>query len=311
MDISYLLFLQNLRNSTHDAWTPFFEGVSLFAITYLFLLPVFIYWCLSKRNGLYIICATYFAFIINALVKLSACAYRPWIRDARIVPAGDAIKTATGYSFPSGHVMGSTPIYGGLTVIFWQKKFTRWLSVLCVLAILLTGFSRNYLGVHTPQDVGVGLILGVFSLVVVAWVMRHPEHENKFLFGGMLLGILALLYITFKPYPMDYLNGKLVVDPAKMLRDGYHHIGEFTAYCVARYIEKRWINFKETGLSVKGVLLTLIGMIPLCFMSTHLRTPMVAWLGEYWGRFCTQSCLVIYIVALYPLVIKWCTRQKN
>jgi len=311
VDISYLLFLQNFRNGIHDAWTPFLEGVSLFAITYLLLLPVFMYWCLSKRNGLYIICATYLSLALNAVVKLSVCAYRPWIRDARIIPANNATKTATGYSFPSGHVMGATPIYGGLAVCFWNKKTTRWLSVLCVLAVLVTGFSRNYLGVHTPQDVGVGFILGVLALVATAWVMHHPEYENKCLLGGLVFCALALLYITFKPYPMDYVDGKLIVDPTKMINDGYHHIGEFAAYCVARYIEKRWINFKETGFNIKGIFLAFIGMIPLCFMITHLRAPFIVWLGEYWGRFCTQASIVIYIVALYPLVIKWCTKFQK
>ena len=102
MDIQYLLFLQDFRNSIDNALTPFMEGVSMFAVTYLILFPVYYYWNRNKKDGLYALVAYYFCMVITPLVKLTACVYRPWIRDSRIVPAGKAIVTATGYSFPSG-----------------------------------------------------------------------------------------------------------------------------------------------------------------------------------------------------------------
>ena len=39
MDIQYLLFLQDFRNSIDNALTPFMEGVSMFAVTYLDPVP--------------------------------------------------------------------------------------------------------------------------------------------------------------------------------------------------------------------------------------------------------------------------------
>ena len=49
----------------------------------------------------------------NGALKVTVCAYRPWIRDARILPYGDSINTATGYSFPSGHTMNAATVFGG------------------------------------------------------------------------------------------------------------------------------------------------------------------------------------------------------
>ncbi len=43
MDLQYLLWLQDFRNSTGNVLTPFMEFISHFAITYLILLPVFIF----------------------------------------------------------------------------------------------------------------------------------------------------------------------------------------------------------------------------------------------------------------------------
>ena len=44
MDIQYLLWLQDFRNSMQDALTPSMEIVSSFATTYLLLIPIFFYW---------------------------------------------------------------------------------------------------------------------------------------------------------------------------------------------------------------------------------------------------------------------------
>ena len=53
MDIAYLLFLQDFRNGIDNALTPFMEWISKFAVTYLYMVPVFIYWAVNKRKGLY------------------------------------------------------------------------------------------------------------------------------------------------------------------------------------------------------------------------------------------------------------------
>ena len=169
MDINYLLWLQNFRNSINDAWTPFMEWVSMFSTTYLILLPVFIYWCWDKRKGLYTLVSYYLCMVITPITKLTVCAYRPWIRDSRILPAGDAITTATGYSFPSGHTTTCGPLAGGMAVTAWEEKRTRWLSPILVLWVLLTGFSRNYLGVHTPQDV----------FVAICGVRAEPDPDGE------------------------------------------------------------------------------------------------------------------------------------
>lgn len=314
MDISYLLFLQDFRSSINEAWTPFMEWMSLFSITYLLFIPVFVYWCINKRKGLYILVSFFTCTAINAVIKLTVCAYRPWIRDPRIVPAGDAIATAGGYSFPSGHTSTATPIYGGLAITCWSSSKTKWLSVLCVAALLITCFSRNYLGVHTPQDVLVGLCLGVLILWgmkrLFNYLSQHPQKEDAFLLSAFIVGILAIVYITFKSYPVDYVAGKLLVDPQRMMNDAYKDIGTLIAFCPARYIEKRWIKFTQTGLHLKGIIWGLLGFIPMFFITNYLHTPLVHWMGPHWGRFAFATVLVFYLITLYPLVLSYVYKHK-
>ena len=306
MDIEYLLFLQRFRESINDSLTPFMEGISLFAVTYLIMIPVFVYWVVSKRKGLYTLVSYYLCCGFNAIVKLTVCAYRPWIRDARVHPAGDAITTATGYSFPSGHTVTAGPIYGGLAVVSWSWK--KFVSVILGIFLLLTAFSRNYLGVHTPQDVFVGICESVFWLIIVAKIFtyldEHPEKENLLLLICFIVGWLGIAYITFKPYPMDYVDGKLLVDPQKMMNDGYGDICLLIAFPVARYIEQKWIGFQAPGLKGAGLAAGIAGLIPLFLMIKFMRPALDGVLGTHWGHFANTFIIVLYCIALWPLVIK-------
>ena len=315
MDIGYLLFLQDFRYRIHDAWTPFMQEISWVSISLLFLVPVFIYWCVNKKNGLFTLAAMCVGQTVLAVTKLTACVYRPWVRDARILPAGNALTNATGYSFPSGHTSFATTMYGGTALGFWSDKRTRWISVLCVLALLLTGFSRNYLGVHTPQDVLAAMISGVLVLwgmyVLFAYLTTHPEKENRWLLAGVVVSALSLLYITVKPYPMEYVGGKLLVDPQKMMTDAYGDIGMLMAFCVARYVEKRYIRFQATGMNVKGIVLGAVGLVVLAVLSNTLPAFYTPLLGEHWGRFAKQVTLVLYAVACHPFLIKLLSSPKK
>ena len=121
MDIDYLLMLQRFRERINGILTPFMELVSLFAISFLILIPAFIYWCTDKRIGLYALSTYALSSVLTVVIKLTACVYRPWIRDSRIIPAGDSVRSATGYSFPSGHTANAASIYGGVSSEVTEK----------------------------------------------------------------------------------------------------------------------------------------------------------------------------------------------
>ena len=244
---------------------------------------------------------------VTAIVKLTACVYRPWIKDPRIIPAVKSLPSS--YSFPSGHTAMGTPMYLGSALIFWQKKWTRVLALLCVMLALLNPLSRNYLGVHTPQDVCVGFLLSIACLYAIwklgNYFQKHPEKENRCLSIMFVMCILALIYVFYKPYPMDYVDGRLLVNPHKMLKGAFEGMGVLMGFCVARYIEKTWIHFKETGFNLKGIIWSSLGLVPLYFFLTYANKPFKHLLGSQWGRFAWSVCLILYIVALYPLVLKW------
>lgn len=76
----------------------------------------------------------------------------------------DPVATAHGQSFPSGHSMSSTVVYGALLLVFLPVVTRRLRPVLIAgvgALVAAIGFSRLALGVHYISDVLGGFVLGL------------------------------------------------------------------------------------------------------------------------------------------------------
>ncbi|HHM2986226.1 TPA: phosphatase PAP2 family protein [Staphylococcus aureus] len=82
----------------------------------------------------------------------------------------------TGFSFPSGHAMGSTAYFGSSIYLLNrlnQGNSKGILIGLCAAMILLISISRVYLGVHYPTDIIAGIIGGVFCIILSTLLLRN------------------------------------------------------------------------------------------------------------------------------------------
>lgn len=94
-----------------------------------------------------------------------------------------------GYSFPSGHSMGSMILFGSLLFViirYINSRTKDWLvgkivlGVAIMILILLIGLSRIYLGVHYPSDVIGGFSLGLSFLLFSIAVFGLPITKQDF-----------------------------------------------------------------------------------------------------------------------------------
>lgn len=117
--------------------------------------------CIATVFGLYLIWQRRFywlaalvssvggGMLLNKLLKYVFHRPRPFFDDPLL--------KLTSYSFPSGHTMMATVLYGLLAAYFfattknWRRRVLIILSA--SLLILLVGFSRIYLGAHYLSDV--------------------------------------------------------------------------------------------------------------------------------------------------------------
>ena len=162
MDIDLLLWFQKIREALGPIAEQLADGISMLSTIAVFILFL-VYWCMDRKTGRFGLLCFSLGQFMNQTCKVIFCIPRPWIRNEAIHPSEHAIESASGYSFPSGHSQTAMSSYGALSVKGTTSRCTRVILLVC---ILLVGLSRNYLGVHTPQDVLVGFGMGILLSLI-------------------------------------------------------------------------------------------------------------------------------------------------
>lgn len=314
MDIQYLLALQSFRDSTGGLFNSFFLFITQFGEI---LIPVTIamifYYAVDKKLGSRMLLGDAFAIFVNGVIKLTACVYRPWVRDARIVPPGDSKAHATGYSFPSGHAMMATGVYGTAAVHYRKQKG---LCAAFLVLLVLVFFSRNYLGVHTPQDVLVGFAVAALAVyllnLALDWAEKDEKRDLIVLGSAVLLATLAAIFFTEKSYPMELgSDGKLLVDPAAMVPDAFYAAGLLCAVIGGWVIERRFIQFSMDVSVERKILRCLSGALVFYALNNILFPFLIRIIGARAGCFFGAFIGWFYVVAVHPAIFKKCEARAE
>ncbi|ANX11099.1 hypothetical protein ABE41_003710 [Fictibacillus arsenicus] len=121
-------------------------------------------WLIVKRKNYW---GAIFYIIAVAGGGLLNLGLKHWF--GRVRPENSLI-VEQGFSYPSGHSMGSLIYYGFLGYLVIRSQRGRSLKLLLgigfITLILLIGFSRIYLGVHYPSDVLAGFSAGTVWLLL-------------------------------------------------------------------------------------------------------------------------------------------------
>jgi len=83
----HTLLLQDFRNGDGAFLADFFSRMTFLGeLSTAFVIMAILYWCVSKDFGAYPLMGWSGNRLVNGVLKVTVCAYRPRIRDARIVP---------------------------------------------------------------------------------------------------------------------------------------------------------------------------------------------------------------------------------
>lgn len=90
----------------------------------------------------------------------------------------------TGFSFPSGHAMGSTIFFGSLMSLIKNTNLNNKgiLYAVCASFILMISSSRVYLGVHYPTDIIAGIVAGT-TVVLGTTIIFHNKLDSRRISG--------------------------------------------------------------------------------------------------------------------------------
>jgi undecaprenyl-diphosphatase len=212
---------------------------------YLILLPL-VYWCIDRRAGVSLGYLSLSSAWINRLVKYLFRIPRPGMLDSRVNP----LVEETNPSFPSGHAQGTLVNWGYLAYLLRSPVF--W--VVALLVILGVGLSRIVLGVHFPQDILGGWLIGLVVLLLYIWlerpVARWLSGQSTVIKVVLAIGIPVLL-IFLHPSDMEGLY------PAD---DAITPMAALAGLGVGIIMERKWVRFRADGKWGQRVLRFVLGI---------------------------------------------------
>ena len=297
MDILYAL--EKIR-------TPFWNGV-MSAVTQLggevifIVAAVVVFWCVSKWEGYYLMTIAFCGTVLNQFLKLICRVPRPWVRDPNFTIVESARAEATGYSFPSGHTQNAIGLFGGMAR--WGGR--RWVRLGLTALALVIAFSRMYLGVHTPADVGVSLVLAAALVLGLEPLMRRAQEKPRYM--GYVLAAMLVVSGAFVVFVEAY--GFSADTDAENLASGignaWKMLGAVAGMTLAWLLDRRYIHFETQAVWWVQVIKVAVGMALLLAIKSGLKAPLLALLGhEGLAGGVRYFLLVLVAGAVWPLVFR-------
>lgn len=111
---------------------------------------------------------------------------------------------------------------------------------------------------------------------------------------------------------MDYVDGKLIVDPAKMMNDFFKVSGSVTAFLISLCLDRHFIHY-EIPVGHKNIpVLTAVGIgIFFSWREYFIKPTFVALLGTHTGNFISYFLGTLFGMVIFPIVITKLTKSDS
>lgn len=260
-----------------------------------------VFWCMDKYKGYYVLSVGLTGTVLSQLLKLICRIPRPWVRDESFTILEAAREGAGGYSFPSGHTQSAVGTFGAIAAS-GKNKCVR---IVCIVIAVLVGFSRMYVGVHTPADVAVGALISLILIFGLKPLMLG-ENRKKYIpavFGAMLaVSVGFLLYVELYSFPADLDE----YNYASALKNAYTLFGCMVGIWVVYFADEKKLRFSTKAVWWAQILKAAGGLIVVLLVKEGLRTPLEWVCG---GRLIARSvryCLIVIVAGIvWPLTFRW------
>lgn len=175
-DYSIQKLLANFTNANNNKIFELitFLGKPTMDVFYLVIIMLFLWFTKRKSNALWLGFVLVAGNIIAFLVKITVRRTRP---TGKIIPA-------SGYSFPSGHVFGTSLVILAIILFilpYLKNQSFNWIyKTILIIWLILVAISRVYLHGHFPTDViGSILLAGAWWESSELLYLRYFESKSK------------------------------------------------------------------------------------------------------------------------------------
>ncbi len=287
-----LYFLEAIRNPYLTYFFRFctFFGEEIFLIAAICI----IYWSIDKKLAYKIGLVYFISGILVQGLKITVRADRPWIADKSFKAVDEAMTTATGYSFPSGHTQGAAAMYGSL-FLYIKKTLPK---ILCLTAVTGVAVSRLYLGVHTLSDVICALFISFIILLVFYFIPGKNENNN--FYNTLLSVVLSVLSVLLASYALILLNSGII--EYKYVSDCAKAAGAGMGFGAGWFLEHKYINFKtKTNRIITQFVKCILGLAVAFIIKEGLKILLHENIISDMLRYFLS---VVWVLAAYPALFK-------
>ncbi len=210
-----------LQQFESDFLTFFMQLISFFGNVYpLIVLAILSFSLVHFRKGFIILNLLAFTAVITTVLKSKIDYPRPIAVDNRLIEfeypvtdqdythlqpqsnfalfSSDLLSKTRArligrFGLPSGHTSLQFALWIAAALLFRK----RWLWIFSIAFIVLTGFSRMYLGLHYPGDILGGILTGSFALIVFHLLLRYSEFIES-----ETIHLRSLIFLLFPIVPL-------------------------------------------------------------------------------------------------------------
>ena len=300
--MEFLKLLEKIRNPILDKLFLIITAIG--EETVFLLVAVIVFWCVSKREGYYLLTVGLVGMVVNQFLKQICKIERPWTKaDFEAVP--EAVGEAGGYSFPSGHTQNVTGTLG--SVARWSAK--RWVRITLITLVLLVAFSRMYLGVHTPLDVGFSLVFGTALVFLIYPLFKTEERFNRSMpFVVVASALLGVGLFIFAFLASDAQNPENLLSCRENAATALGcTIGLIPVYILDRKV----IKFEVAARWYAQVIKLVAGLGIVLLIKEGLKAPLeLVFSNEYAARSVRYFLVVVFVGTVWPMTFKFFSRLK-
>lgn len=263
---------------------------------------IVVFWCLSKSCGYYMMTVGFAGTIINQFLKLWFRIPRPWVKDPNFTIVESARAEATGYSFPSGHTQNAFAVFGAPARFFKNTA----LRIIFILLIALTAFSRMYVGVHTPLDVGVSIIVGTILVFVIYPFFRDMDKSPKKVY--IIFSIFIVLAAAFVAF-IELYDFPADIDAenyASGLKNAYMILFCAIGLMLTFFIDTKYVHFPTQAVWWAQIIKVVVGLAILLALKSVLKAPLLALFGGHSIAHGVRYFIVILFAGIvWPMTFKF------
>jgi len=268
--------------------------------TAFLVMALIVFWCVDKYRGYYVLGVGLMGTLLSQFMKLLCRVPRPWVKDENFTILEDAREAADGYSFPSGHTQSAVGTFGAVAA----STKNRLAAALCITVAVLVGFSRMYVGVHTPADVLVGALISVALIFALRPLMiGKGKRFIPAVFAVMfVLSAAFLLYVELYPFPED-LNAH---NYESALKNSYTLLGCCAGVPVIYFADEKKLHFDTKAVWWAQILKVVLGLVVVLAVKEGLRAPLESlFAGHLIARAVRYFLIVLAAGMLWPLSFRW------